>query len=386
MKIVVLGGYGEMGTVVSSDLSGTFMGDTVIAGRDIKKAKALAASFKDKRVTGAYADVSDRQSMNDVLEGADAVINATNYYMNIEVMRSALKNSVHYLDLGGLYHMTLKQLKLHKEFRKKNVLALLGCGATPGITNIMANHGSKMLDRIDSVHIQFGDKDYTDYNMPVVVPYSMYTVIDEFSKKPAVFTKGKMTFVEPISGAIDVDFPNPVGKVSCFYTLHSELASMPKKFAEKGIKECSFRGGFDKTFVSYVKFLIDTGFTSEEPVDFHGAKMRPVDLTVKLLDKFLPPSNVKVNDAEMLRVALSGKKNGKKTDVVMYCSAVTDRKWNIPAGSWDTGVPPSIIAQMIASKKINASGVFTSDDDCIDSRFFFKMLAKRNMKVFRRSA
>ena len=240
----------------------------------------------------------------------------------------------------------------------------------------------KCLDQIDSVHIQFADKDYTNYNMPVVVPYSMYTVIDEFSKRPAVFTKGRMTFVEPISGAIDVDFPMPVGKVSCFYTLHSELASMPKKFASRGIRECSFRGGFDKTFVSYVKFLIDTGFTSGEKMDFGGAEVRPVDMTVKLLDRFLPPPDVKVNDAEMLRVALSGRKKGKRANVVMYCSAVTDRKWNIPAGSWDTGVPPSIIAQMITNKKIDACGVLTSDNDCVDSEFFFRMLSKRDMKVF----
>ncbi len=385
MKIVVLGGYGEMGTVASSDLSNTFKGEIVIAGTDGSKAKKLASKFRNKRVTGAYADVKDKQTMNKVLDGADVLVNATNYYLNLDVMRHALNNRVHYLDLGGLYHMTMKQLKLHRQFKKKNVLALLGCGATPGITNIMANHGSKLLDRIDSVHIQFGDKDYTTYNMPVVVPYSMYTVIDEFSKRPAVFSNGKMRFVDPISGMVDIDFPKPVGKVSCFYTLHSELASMPKKFALKGIKECSFRGGFDKTFVNQVKFLIDTGMTSEESVDFNGVTVRPVDVTVKLLNRFLPPPHIKVNDAEMLRVALSGKSKGKKKDVVMYCSATTDKKWNIPAGSWDTGVPPSILAQMIANKKIDATGVLTSDDDCINSSMFFGELEKRNMHVFMRN-
>ena len=155
--------------------------------------------------------------------------------MNVEVMKSALKNSVHYLDLGGLYHTTLKQLKLNKQFEKKNVLALLGCGATPGITNIMANHGSKMLDKIDSIHIQFGDKDYTNYNMPIVVPYSMYTVIDEFSKRPAVFTNGKMSFVDPISGAVDIDFQAPVrGKVSCF--IHTPLLRTCKHAKEVCLK------------------------------------------------------------------------------------------------------------------------------------------------------
>ena len=47
---------------------------------------------------------------------------------------------------------------------------------------------------------------------------------------------------------------------------------------------------------------------------------------------------------------------------------------------------PSIIAQMITGKRIKATGVRTSDDDCINSDFFFKMLAKRNMKVVKRSA
>lgn len=386
MKIVVLGGYGEMGTVASCDLSETFSGNVVIVGTDAGKARRLAGRFRNKRITGAYADIHDRQSVDRVLEGADVLLNATNYYFNLEVMEHALRNSVNYLDLGGLYHMTKRQLKLHRRFQKRSILALLGCGATPGITNIMANHCAKSFSAIDSVHIQFGDKDYTDYNMPFVVPYSMYTVIDEFSKKPAVFANGRMKFVEPLSGEVDVDFPRPVGTVSCFYTLHSELASMPKKFAPKGIKECSFRGGFDRNFVNYTKFLIDTGFTSDQKVNFKGSVIRPVDVTVQLLNRFLPPPNVKVKDAEMLRVAVEGRIKGKRAKRVIYCSAVTNRKWNIPAGSWDTGVPPSIIAQMIASKRIDACGVLPSDDDCIGSRFFFNELAKRDMRVFTRSA
>lgn len=386
MKIVVLGGYGEMGRVVSSDLSQTFGGEIVIAGRDISKAAGFAKKFKSKRITGQMADISDKHSMNLLLEDVDVLINASNYYMNLEVMEHSLSNGVNYLDLGGLYHMTLKQLRLHERFRKKHILALLGCGATPGITNIMAAHASRLLESIDSIHIQFGDRDYTNYNMPFVVPYSMYTVIDEFTKKPAVFTDGKMRFVEPFSGSVNIKFPQPLGGLPCFYTLHSELASLPGKFKEKGIRNCSFRGGFDSKFVSQVKFLIDGGFTSEDKVEIKGNTIRPVDLTVKLLDRFLPPSNIKVNDIEFLRVELSGKSKGSKKKLVMYCKSVSDKKWNIPAGSWDTGVPPSIIAQMIASNQIKGEGVLPSDSECIDSKLFFKMLERRNMEVFMKSA
>lgn len=381
MKIVVLGGYGEMGRVVCSDLSQTFKGDIVVAGRDGKKADDFAKKFKNKRITAKAADISDKASMNKVLEGARVVINATNYYTNVEVMEHALASGVDYLDLGGLYHVTLKQLKLHSQFKKKHRLALLGCGATPGITNIMANHASRLLDKIDSIHIQFGDKDYTDYKMPFVVPYSMRTIIDEFTKKPAVFEDGKMKFVEPLSGSIDIPFPKPLGNLPCFYTLHSELASMPDRFKDKGIRNCSFRGGFDSKFVSQVKFLIDGGFASEEEMEFNGIKIRPIDFTVKLLDRFLPPSDIKVNDIEFLRVELSGKKKNSNKKLVMYCKSISDKKFNIPAGSWDTGVPPSIIAQMIAEDKIKAEGVLPSDSNCIDSHYFFRMLEQRSIEV-----
>ncbi|MGI0100273.1 MAG: saccharopine dehydrogenase family protein [Candidatus Micrarchaeaceae archaeon] len=382
MKIVVLGGYGEMGSVAARDLCGTFSGDIIIAGRDEGKAKRFASSFRSRRITGAYADTSDKGSMDKVLGGADAVINATNYYHNIEVMEHALRNGTNYLDLGGLYHTTLKQLRLHGQFKRRKVLALLGCGSTPGITNIMAAHAARAFDSIESISIQFGDRDHTDYGMPFVVPYSMYTVIDEFSKRPAVFTGGLMKFVEPLSGEAMIDFPKPVGRINCFYTLHSELASLPRKFKDKGIMECSFRGGFDREFVRYTKFLIDTGFASGEPVSIGKSRVRPVDMAVKLLDRFMPPKDVKINDVEMLRVAIKGRKKGRRSGVAMYCKAVTSRKWNVPAGSWDTGVAPSVLAQMIAGGRIDAHGVLTSDDECIDSGYFFAMLKRRDMKVF----
>ena len=382
-KIVVLGGYGQMGRVISTDLSKTFNGEITIAGRAAaKKAKALLPTLNSKRIKLAFADSADRDSMDRVLDGADVLVNATNYYSNLEVMEHCLRNSVSYLDLGGLYHTTLKQLKLDSRFRKKKVLALLGCGSTPGITNVMAAHVARDFERIDSVHIQFADKDYTDYHMPFVVPYSMYTVRDEFSKKPAVLSNGKIKFVEPFSGSTAIPFPQPVGKVECFYTLHSELATLPGRFRSKGIKECSFRGGFDSGFVSQVRFLINSGLMDGSPVKlFHGERVRPIDVTVRMLNRFIPGNEVKINDVEFLRVEITGKRKGKRRKVVMLCKSKTEKRHNIPAGSWDTGVPPSIIAQMIVNKEIDSIGVKPLDDPCINSELFFRKLKLRNMTI-----
>ncbi len=384
MKIVVLGGSGEMGRVICTDLAETFKGEIVIADRNKSKADAFAKSFKSRRIRGARIDANDVDSFNDELNGANVLINSANYYVNLLAMQGALANNVHYIDLGGLYHMTLKQLKLNSKFKKKNLLAILGCGSTPGITNIMAGHYAKGFETIDSIDIQFADRDYTKYNMPFMLPYSLDTLYDEFSMRPAVFKNKKHIFTDPISGSIGVNFPKPIGLKSCFYTLHSEVATLPNTFKDRGIKECSFRGGFDREFVDKIKFLIDMGFSSREQIEIEDKKITPRRLSVMLMNRFVPNSSTKFNDIELLRVDISGMQNGKSKRIVAYCKAKTNKKHNIPAGAWDTGVPPSIIAQMIANNKIDYTGVLPSEL-AIPSDLFFSELKRRDMVVFARN-
>jgi saccharopine dehydrogenase-like NADP-dependent oxidoreductase len=368
-RVFVLGGYGEMGKVAVIDLFETCKDcEIIVGGHNLEKAKAFAKKFHSKRVKAVFADAENVKQLAKALKGSVVVINAVQYYYNLHVMKAALAAGVHYIDLGGLFHMTRKQLKLHKEFKRKNLLAVLGMGATPGITNVMAAYGAKKFDKVNEIHIAFADKDWTKYDKPFVVPYSMYTVFDEFTKPPAIFTKGKLKFVEPMSGYKYIPFPKPIYKANCFYTLHSEVATLPSSFK---LKECSFRGGFDPDFVAKVKFLIDAGFASKEAIDF----------TVKLLNRFIPSEKIKINDLEYLRVELKGIKDGRKQARVVYCKAVTNKKWNISAGSWDTGVPPSIVAQMLLKKQIDARGALPPEL-CIPQKIFFQELQKRNIEIF----
>ncbi len=383
-KIVVLGGYGEIGSVITTDLSETAKGSKiVVAGRNKEKAEAFAKSFKNPNITGKEADVANEDQLKDELEGAKVLINATNYYNNLNVMEVALASDVNYIDLGGLYHVTLKQLRLNKKFEQNKLIAVIGCGSTPGITNIMVDYGAKQLDKIDTVHIQFGDKDYTKYNYPFIVPYSMYTLFDEFTKDAAIFSNGEIKFVEALSGEREIDFPEQVGRIKCFYSLHSELATIPENLKSKGIKNCSFRGSWDPEFIKKVKFLIESGLASEKKVKVNNAEVSPRDVTVKMLNRFLPPTNIAINDIEFLRTELSGSANGKAKKIVMYCKTTTNKKWNIPAGSWDTGVPASIVAQMLLKGKVKGFGVLPPDCGCINPDLFFKEIEKRGMKIYR---
>ncbi|MBI4154616.1 saccharopine dehydrogenase NADP-binding domain-containing protein [Candidatus Woesearchaeota archaeon] len=376
-RIIILGGYGNIGKVVAKDLfSSCKHCEIVIAGSDKKKAEEYASSFNNKRVKGLGVNVKDINKTAEILKGSDVVINCVIYYLNLHIMKACLKAKANYLDLGGLFHMTKKQLKLHKEFKRNNLIAVLGCGSTPGITNIMAAYGSKFFDKLEEIHISFGDKDFTKYNQPFVLPYTMYTLFDEFMLKPAVLTKRKLKFLKPVTGEKEIEFPKPVGKLKGFLTLHSELATFPSSF---NLKECTFRVTFNEDFKNKIQFLIKAGFASEKDIKINNIKIKPKDFTARIMNQWLPKTK-KINDLEYLKLELKGIKNRKSKNLILYC--LTKSKNNIPAGVYNTATPPSIIAQMIYSNKINIKGVLPSEK-CINPENFFKELNKRDIIVFK---
>ncbi|MFV2045455.1 MAG: saccharopine dehydrogenase family protein [Anaerolineales bacterium] len=151
MKIVVLGGAGIIGRAISKDLAQNFE-RVVVADRDLVAAEAVAREAGDAASARAV-DVTDPQVLEALLEGANACINSVNYYFNLEVMRACLTLGVPYLDLGGLFHMTRKQIELHDEFKSRGVTAVLGMGSCPGVANVQAGWLAGMLDTVESGRI-----------------------------------------------------------------------------------------------------------------------------------------------------------------------------------------------------------------------------------------
>ena len=370
MKFVILGGYGEIGQVIVEDLFETAKNaEIIIAGRDAARAKKFAGSFKNPRVTSRQADAGNIKKLSKLLKGTDMCINAAQYYYNLNVMRACLIAKTNYVDLGGLFHMTKKQLKLNSLFIKRGLTAALGCGATPGITNIMIAKASQFFDAIYEVHIRFGGKDYTNYNQPFTLPYSAQTILDEFSMKAAIFNK-KIKMIKPFSDEEIENFSQPVGKTRCGSILHSELATIPQFLRNKKLRICTFKGGFGEEFSQFFLLLTRLGF--------HKGVARI--LTINFLNQFLPAPNTKVRDLEILRVRITGKRKNKKQTLVMECTASSNSKWNAAAGTVDTAVPCSIIAQMIANNQITEKGALPPEK-CVPPEKFFKQLKKRGMKI-----
>lgn len=389
-SVVVLGGAGAMGRITVRDLVETAPPELsiVVADYNLAAAKKLAQSYKKRKVQAIAADVTDVRKTARLLKelGCFAVINAVQYQLNVPVMQAALAAGAHYVDLGGLFHVTRKQLKLHAGFRRAGLLALLGMGAAPGIVNLLARSVADELETVSEIHIQVGNVDRTPGRTAQALgtSYSILTILDESTMPAALFTGGKFRFVEPMSGAIDVHFPAPVGLRRPAYTIHSEIATLPLSYAKKGINECSFRIAFDGDLDEKLRFVRALGLSDGKAIPIGRQKVVPRDVLLALLKKLPapPPSKAIPDEYEVLRAVVRGTRSGnakKVVEQIVDCHVPGIPAWGMGIDV-DTGCPPSIAVQMLWRGEITARGALPPEQS-VPVEPFFRELAARGMTI-----
>jgi len=367
MKAAVLGAAGAMAAVAIKDLLES-VSDIEITAADLR-----SISHHDSRVRSAVVDVNDIESTAKLLERHDVVLNCVNYYFNVAVMKSALLARVPYIDLGGLYHGSLKQFELHEHFRNAGITALLGMGSTPGITNVMAGALAQQMESVKELHVRVACQDESASG-PLPIPYALDTILDEFAMQPMIFRDGKPEAVAPMSGSEILDFPAPVGKVEALYTLHSEVAMFPRSFPS--LREASFKVAFPESFTSKIKFLVELGMASHDAV---VDKVSPRKMLLALAGNQKVPEG-DPRDCDVLQVTAKGTKNGKNITAVAQSIILPHPEWKIGAGALDTGVPLSIGAQMLADKTITEPGVL-NPEIAVPHKRFFEELKRRGIHV-----
>jgi hypothetical protein len=185
-------------------------------------------------------DAADAESVARALDGTDVVVNCAAYRLNILVMRGALAAGAHYVDLGGLFHVTRLQLELDPEFRAAGLTALLGMGSAPGKSNLLGKAAVGRLDGVpESMEIWAASRDPAAADHPLPAPYSVRTLLDELHMHPMIVEEGELVEAEPLSGEAERKFPEPIGRASGIYTLHSELATLPVAYPT--LRRASFR-------------------------------------------------------------------------------------------------------------------------------------------------
>ena len=379
MRIFVLGGAGKMGCISVQALANDDRVDEVIIGDiNVEQAKIVADYLDSPKISIQKVDINDEENLVKSLDVSDVCLNATVYYTNLAVMEACLKAGVHYTDMGGLFYGTREQLKLHDRFADGGVSSVLCMGSAPGIPNIQTRYAADRLDTIESIKIYDCIKPPSPDDLRF--SYAVPTIMDELTVEPMVFENGEFVSKEPLSGFEDYWFEPPLGLLPMHLSLHSEVATLPITFKDKGVKDCFFKinyWGMAKNTIEKVRVLADFGFASMEPVNVKGSLVKPRDLMISLLSGYVhsvtdllsPPTAIPPDWAKEIVTEISGKKDGK--DVTYRLGTLTCK------GALPTGVAPAIAAIWLAEGRLSP-GVYPPEA-CLDPEPFFKELEEQEI-------
>lgn len=376
MRIALLGA-GIIGAVVARDLATWGRPEEVVVGDlDGDRAREVAG---EHGFESTAVDVRDEASLDAFLAGADAVINAAQYEINLPVMEGALRAGAHYTDLGGLFFTTRKQLELDERFRQAGLTAVIGIGSCPGIANVHAGDLAARLDTVRSVKIYNGAT--SDPSESLRWPYSLWTIFDEIVERAMVFRGGEFVDLDPLSEEEMFPFRDPIGYAKTHLSLHSEVATIPLSLADKGIEACEFKiafFGFPEAALRKLQFLASVGLASTKPRRVGAVDgVVPRRLLVDLLEELQPDPPQHAGFKDIATVA-EGTRDGAPVRMRLDTTAWPSQELKVYGGTVVVGSPAAITGKWLASKVVDKPGVHPPEV-AIPPQPFYAELAKRGV-------
>ena len=372
----ILGGAGMQGRIVAKDL---LESGYSVAIADIDRIRAQRMVKKSRDIGFLYLDIRDIDLTIAAIQrsGARVVINCAEGNWNLDVYRACLRAGVHCIDLGSEIEMTEAQLALDDEFKKKGLTAITGCGSVPGIGNVMLRYAARKFDTLKTIEVGFA---WQSNIKRFVVPFSIESIIEEFTKPAPVIEDGKWGVRIPLK-TVTMRNHRSIGRERVLIVRHPETYTFYHYYKDQGVKNVRFYAGFPPHSEEKIRSLIELGFGSVKPIKIngHGFEISPLDFTTEVLRRLKIPKGYR--EKENLWVVLIGKKNGHEKTIIMNCIVPTIKNWEDAGCNIDTGMPASIIAQMIWDKKIRKRGSF-APEAVVPEKYFFKELKKRKMKLF----
>ncbi len=389
MKIAVLGGTGLMASGTIRDLiseQSDGIEKVYVADIDEVKISNFIKELNDDRLEGKKIDVKDESSVLKLLEKADLCINGVPTFAGyqMDIFNYCFKAGCHYVDFGGMGVYTVKQKAEHDKWANAGLVAVLGLGADPGMSNMTCKAVAEELETIESINLYWAATIKGEQNPVLIPPYSIKTVMGEYTNNSTQFLDGKLTEMPPMSGVQKMVLPEPWGETYFMHSQHSEPLTVPfaKGIREKGIKEMTWRLSLPKEEDLTWKALVRAGFNAEDkPVLVNGVEVKPVELLEKLVYRNIEENSDSIPDQEGYEIHFAigkGVKAGK--NVTAKCT-VTSGPDPLYEGYNDAGTSMncSIGAQLLMRNQ-SIPGVW-GPEEYYDVAEYFAEVKKRHFKV-----
>ena len=370
MKILALGGSGGMGRfAVHSLIKHPQVESILVADLNESAAKKFASTLSEK-TSGIGIDVTDKEALKRAMNGVDVVINTTGpfFKLAVPILEAAIETKTHYLDICDDWEPTEKMFLLNDKAKAVGITAIIGLGASPGITNMLGLIAMKELDQVSKV--------YTGWDMSSAQPEeessqtgvnaAMVHGIEQIIGKVKVFSSGAYKMVRPLK-EVTVDYPQ-LGTYKANIFGHPEAISFPHHYPE--IKESlNLMHSNDDSLVSVLKLIRF----------FIEIKLLSKNMAAKILtwlEGTQSPDTEKAG-VEMLP-SVYGYAEGIKDGQKMSVATTFHTEENIDDLSMGEGTsyPLACGVKMLADGVINQTGVHAPESGIISPNLFFDYLSK----------
>jgi saccharopine dehydrogenase (NAD+, L-lysine-forming) len=381
MKVVVVGTGGVGAGVATVAQRRGFVERMVLADLDPARAQAVVDGLDDGRFAAVGLDASDADAVAAALRehDADAVLNATDPRFNPQIFAAAFAAGCTYLDMA----MTLsrpgvllgeEQFAQHDRWLGRGLLALVGIGVEPGLSDVFARYAAdNLFSSIDEVAIRDGANLVVE-GYDFAPTFSIWTTIEECLNPPLVWERGRGFYTtEPFSEPELFEFPEGIGVVECVNVEHEEVALVPREI------ECNrvtFKYGLGEEFIAVLRTLHKLGLDSTEPVRVRGIDVSPRDVVAAVLpDPSTLGERMRGKTCAGTLVTGSGK-DGEPKAVYLYHVADNERtmrEYGHQAVVLQTALNPVVALELLAAGTWEGAGV--RGPESFDAVPFLELLA-----------
>jgi saccharopine dehydrogenase (NAD+, L-lysine-forming) len=374
MKILVIGSGGVGAAIAAIAKRRDFFSSMIMADIDEGRAKGAAERTGDSRFSSVMLDASDPALITKFARENDitVILNSADPRFVMPIFDAAFDAGCTYLDMAMSLSKAhpekpheLTGLKLGdeqyakaKEWEDKGLLAMVGLGVEPGLSNIFARYAADHLfSEIDEIGVRDG-ANLTVEGYRYAPSFSIWTTIEECLNPPVIWEKGKGWFTTPPFSEPEVfTFPEGIGPVECVNVEHEEVLLIPRLI---DCKRVTFKYGLGSDFINMLEVLHGIGLDSTKRVKVGGVEVSPRDVVAACLPDPAGLGDI-MKGKTSAGIWVTGKgKDGKPREVYIY-HVVDNEECMARDGSqavvWQTAINPVVALELVANGVWSGTGI-----------------------------
>jgi saccharopine dehydrogenase (NAD+, L-lysine forming) len=363
--IIGAGGVGRVVTHKCAQLPDVFS-EICLASRTVSRCEQIASELSGPIQT-EQVDADNVPELVALIRKVQpkVLINVALPYQDLTIMDACLETGVDYVDTANYEPKDNAKFEYkwqwayQERFKEAGLMALLGSGFDPGVTNVFCAHAQKHLfDQIDTIDIL--DCNDGDHGYPFATNFNPEINIREVSANGRYWEAGEWKETKPMEKRWDFDYPG-VGVRPSYLMYHEEMESLCQNIP--GLKRIRFWMTFGESYLTHLKCLVNVGMTGIEPVKFQGQEIVPLQFLKALLPD---PASLgpRTKGKTCIGCLVEGTKDGKPRKVFIYNSCVHEECYeetNAQAVSYTTGVPAMIGTKQILDGTWRKPGVWNME-------------------------